>query len=688
VGRDYSHFLSLRGVVSSRRWALVLLLFWSTAVLLSVAWNLFQIRDNIQHQAYSQADAALQKDLAYRSVVAEAGGVYVPIGKGVEPNPYLAHLPHRDIVTAEGLQLTLVNSSYFVRLAHDQEARSDDTGIRGHVTSQHLLRQENRPDEWEAQALEAFHLGAREQSGYSERNGLPYFRLMRPRFASESCFSCHTDTPLAVGDVLGGLSVAVPLAPLEASADHHTRIIAAGHGLLWLFGLGGLTYAHRRLAKQQRRLLHIAYHDDLTDLPNRSCLMESLHPIMRDAVRLDQHGAVILLDLDRFKNINDSLGHPVGDALLRETAKRIVHELPQDAILARIGGDEFVVLLPYLGNDAEIALTRAHAVARRIKSSLARIYHVMDYELHVTTSIGVVIFPEQGENAEEILRHADAAMYQAKSDGRNGIAFYLPSLQLQADKRLELEKDLRKAIEAGQLLLHYQPQLDQQQQIIGMEVLVRWPHPQRGMISPMEFIPIAEESGLILPLGQWVLHTACKQFMQWHSQGYLQRPVSLSVNVSAHQFHRREFVSLVHHILQETGMPAEALKLEITESVVIDDIQGAIEKMDSLRSSGIRFSLDDFGTGYSSLSYLKQLPLDQLKIDRSFVRDITTDEQDATIVETIIGMARNLHLEIIAEGVETAEQRDFLLAHGCFQFQGYLYHPGLPTDEMTVLLVS
>ena len=657
-------------------------------MLASAAWNIFQVRKNVHTQAYSQADASLQKDMAYRQVVAHAGGIYVPVERGVAPNPHLAHLGHRDITSTEGVKLTLVNSSYFVRLVHDQEALGENTRIRGHVTSKYLLREENRPDTWEAEGLEAFAAGANEASGYSLIHGEPHFRLMRPRIASESCFDCHTNTPLKAGEVLGGVTVSVPLGQLEAYAVHHQGILAWGHGIIWLLGLGGLTWAHRKMSRQEQRLLHIAYHDDLTNLPNRSCLMESLHFIMCDAIAHHVHGAVILLDLDRFKNINDSLGHSVGDALLLETARRIRQEIPQDAMLARIGGDEFVVLLPRLCSDAELALVRSRAVARRLRTALAHIYHVRGYELHVTPSIGVASFPEQGESAEEILRHADAAMYQAKSEGRNGIAFFLPSLQLLADTRLELEKDLRKAIDFGQLALHYQPQVDPDGHITGMEVLARWPHPQRGMISPMDFIPVAEESGLILPLGEWVLLTACRQLKRWQDDGLLKPHTTLSVNVSAHQFHRHEFVGLIRQTLENIGLPPQRLKLEITESVVIDDLLGAVEKMKTLRETGIRFSLDDFGTGYSSLSYLKQLPLDQLKIDRSFVRDITTDANDATIVETIIGMAENLQLAIIAEGVETREQLDFLLEHGCMEYQGYLFHPGLPASEMTALLAN
>jgi diguanylate cyclase (GGDEF)-like protein len=674
------------GLRSSRHWGIATAIFWTMAVAVSLAWNTFLVRETVTTQAYSQASAALEKDHAYRHLVSSIGGFYVPLERGIAPNPNLEHLPQRDITSEDGTPLTLVNSSYFVRLVHDQEALSSDQGLRGHVTSEHPLRQENMPDEWERQALRRFKQGETEVSAELSINDRRYFRMMRPRYATQRCLTCHNNADYKVGGVLGGLGVLVPLQLLEEDAGHHLTILGFGHAALWLFGLGALTVGYRRISHQENNLLHNAYHDELTGLPNRSYLLDSLSEAMEQAISDGHHGAVMLFDLDRFKNINDSLGHPVGDALLQETARRLQNEIHADATAARLGGDEFVVLLPHLGLDSEIALVRSRAISRRIQSALTRIYNVMGYELHITPSIGIAIFPEQGESAEEILRHADAAMYRAKSSGRNGVSFYLPSLQMQADHRLELEKDLRKALEYNQLELHYQPQLDHQGRVTGLEALARWAHPQRGMISPVEFIPVAEESGLILALGEWVLRTAAAQTQEWLQEGLYPAAASVSVNVSAHQFHRHEFTALVTSILDESGLPPAQLKLEITESVVIDDIKGAIEKMQRLQALGIQFSLDDFGTGYSSLSYLKQLPLNQLKIDRTFVHDIVTDSNDAAIVETIIGMANNLGLSIIAEGVENAEQLHFLQQNGCLEYQGYHFYPALPSYEVEQLL--
>jgi diguanylate cyclase (GGDEF)-like protein len=666
----------------------IIILFWSVIVLLSASLNFYLLNRSAVEQAHSQANAAIQKDMAYRALVSQVGGIYIPIGRGIEPNPHLAHLPHRDISTSDNLQLTLVNSSYFVRLVHDIEAGLGSDALRGHVTSEHPLRAENAPDKWEHQALQRLKKGEKEVSGMISMENGDFYRLIKPRHAQASCLSCHTNGHYKLGDIMGGISVSIPLAPLKAARNGHMIILAIGHALMWLFGVLIVYFGYTRIKKRESALQHGAYHDALTGLPNRMHLQESLDEALIKSAESGQHGALLLFDLDHFKNINDSLGHHVGDAILKVTAQRLRHELGKNDLAARLGGDEFIVLLSNLGSDAEIANSRCQSIARRIHKTLCDNYHVFDFELHITPSIGIALYPQQGETSDVLLKHADTAMYESKAIGRNQVSMFRNSLQLKADDRLELEKDLRTALRSDQLSLHYQPQIGADNCIVGFEALLRWNHPQRGMVSPDSFISIAEESGLIFSLGEWVLQTAASQTREWLDMGLLPPQATVAINVSAHQFHRPEFSQQILNIISAAQIEPHHLKLELTETVIVNDVEGTIIKMHQLRQAGILFALDDFGTGYSSLSYLKQLPINQLKIDRSFIMDITNNPQDRAIAETIIGMSRSLKMDIIAEGVEELSQLEVLQELGCDTYQGFLYSKAVPAAEATAMLLA
>jgi len=427
----------------------------------------------------------------------------------------------------------------------------------------------------------------------------------------------------------------------------------------------------------EARIRQLAFYDALTGLPNRLLLVDHLQHALAGSARRGTSGALLFIDLDHFKTINDTLGHDVGDQLLKEVATRIRLQLRVGDTVARLGGDEFVVLIEELSEVPEIAASQTEGVVQKIMAALNRPYRLAGSEQHSTPSVGVTLFSHGQGTVEELLKQADLAMYQAKAAGRNSMRFFDPQMQTVVAVRAALQGDLHGALQAQQFFIHIQPQLDQAARVIGAEVLLRWQHPQRGLVSPAEFIPVAEDSGLIHAIGQWVLEAACRQLVDWAAQPAL-RHLSLSVNVSTQQFRHPDFVPRVLDVLGQTGVDRHKLKLEITESLLMHDVEEVIAKMAALRSHGVRFSIDDFGTGYSSLSYLKRLPLDQIKIDASFVRDLLTDPNDAAIVRTIIALAGSLGLMVVAEGVETAAQRDALAAEGCAAYQGYLFSRPLP----------
>jgi diguanylate cyclase (GGDEF)-like protein/hemerythrin-like metal-binding protein/PAS domain S-box-containing protein len=429
------------------------------------------------------------------------------------------------------------------------------------------------------------------------------------------------------------------------------------------------------------KIEQLAYYDPLTQLPNRRLLIDRLQQALASSMRNKRQGAVLLVDLDNFKTINETLGHEMGDLLLQQVAQRLKSCVREGDTVARSVSDEFVVILEELNHNAQESATEAKTVGEKILDQLNLPYPLGSVLQHSTPSIGITLFgSEQHENAEEALKRAELAMYQAKSAGRNTVRFYESQMQAAVMARAALETGLREAVLKGQFLLYYQAQVNGERQITGVEALVRWQDPRRGMVAPAEFIPLAEETGLILPLGRWVLETACTQLARWASQPTMAH-LSMAVNVSASQFHQSNFVEQVLDTLERTGARASRLKLELTESLLVTHIEDVIVKMNALKGKGVGFSLDDFGTGYSSLSYLKRLPLDQLKIDQGFVRDILVDTNDAAIAKMVVALAESLGLAVIAEGVETDAQRDFLRGLGCHAYQGYLFSRPLPLDE-------
>ncbi|MDD2929072.1 MAG: EAL domain-containing protein, partial [Sideroxydans sp.] len=433
--------------------------------------------------------------------------------------------------------------------------------------------------------------------------------------------------------------------------------------------------------KEAESQIHqLAFFDTLTKLPNRRLMHDRLQQALSASARNKRYGALCMLDLDDFKVINDTKGHATGDELLKEVARRLVASVRDGDTVSRLGGDEFIVIMEGLSEKAAEAAAKAENIAEKFRSMLHEPIDLSGIPARVSTSIGIVTFLDNQARIDDLLKYADTAMYQAKAAGRDAIRFYDPALQAELESRLKLGEELTHAVENNELRLHLQRQVDSTGRVIGAEALVRWQHPEQGLIQPSQFIPLAEENGLILPIGKWVLETACGYLKAWQSH-HTTREIVLSINVSARQFRQPDFVATVQHALLTNGVKAFRLKLELTESTVLENVQDTISKMRELKLFGLHFSMDDFGTGYSSLQYLKQLPLDQVKIDQSFVRDIVNDPNDAAIVQTIIAMTEVLGLDVIAEGVETEAQRDFLDQRGCHHFQGNFFGTPLPLHE-------
>lgn len=435
----------------------------------------------------------------------------------------------------------------------------------------------------------------------------------------------------------------------------------------------------------EAEIRNLAFYDSLTQLPNRRLLMDRLQHLISLSNRNDSHSAILFIDLDNFKTLNDTRGHDAGDLLLIETASRLQSCVRDSDTVARLGGDEFVVVLEELSSVRDDAIHQVDMIAEKIRQLLSQPYRITDFEHHGSSSIGVCLFQGGDITVKDLFKRADTAMYEAKTAGRNAVRFFDPAMQAILVVRMLLESNLRLALANNQFQLYYQVQVNSEEKLIGAEALLRWHHPDRGFISPAEFIPLAEETGLIVPIGLWVLETACAQIKQWEASEDT-RHLTLAVNVSAKQFQQANFVETLSAMIKRHQIDPTRLKIELTESTILDNVDATTEKMHQLKKLGIAFSMDDFGTGYSSLAYLQRLPLNQLKIDQSFVRDLSHDENDATIVRAIISLGINLGLNVIAEGVETSAQRAFLIAHNCYAFQGYYFSKPLPLEGFLALL--
>ncbi len=980
-----------RAAVPIWQWAVALALFWTGVAVTSMVWNITQVRELVLEQAQIELRANYFKDLSFRNWATRHGGVYVPVTPETQPDPYVASLPERDVRTPSGRLLTLINPALMVRQFN--ELATEGSGARGHLSGLKPINPGNQPDPWEAGALAQFGKGVEEVTGIADIDGKPYLRLIRPMKMGDKCLPCHVQQGYRVGDVAGGISVSVPLGPLQAAGDARMRSLALGHGALWLLGVGGIGIGARQLRRRvdereamhqaleehqartrailrasldaiiaidadnriidwnaeaeqtfgwsrdealgrslsetiiperfrarheaglkrdldqgtetratamigrrvevaglhrdghefpieisiarisasgapcysayvrdiserkaavekinrdyhvqrvlaelletsmrpvpfeqrlqfalelilstpplslqgsgsifladpasgqlrmaarhglsksvesacatveigeclcgraaearellytdciderhdkvfpgmrphghycapilfdekllgvlnlyleahhqqtpeelqfitaaahavggmiqqhqaQEQLRYHAYHDALTDMPNRALFMNRL--VQRLALGERNPGslcAVLYLDLDRFKTVNDSLGHALGDQLLLEASRRIAGCVRPGDTLARLGGDEFTILLENVDDPAD-----ALRVAERLHAALQPPVVLGGREIFASTSIGIVVTACEGRAAPDLVRDADTAMYRAKARGPGQTVLFDEQMHQRAVAQLTLESELRRAIERAELCLHYQPIVDAATgRLLGFEALVRWQHPERGMISPLEFIPLAEETGLINEIGQWVLAEACRQLQAWQCGAAGQPDLYVSVNLSARQFLQPDLLERVAEIISRSGVEPRRIALEITESVLMHNRETTHRMLLDLKGLGVNLYVDDFGTGYSSLSYLQNFPFDALKIDRAFVSRLTPGIEEVEMVSTIISIARNFNMSVIAEGVENDGQLERLIALGCDTVQGFHFSPPLPASAAASLVAE
>jgi diguanylate cyclase (GGDEF)-like protein len=675
-----------RSRASVYRYTIALIAAWTVIIAISLTWNIIRERQNTRELALKEARIHFNKDQAFRSWAALHGGVYVTPTAMTPPNPYLNHIPERDITTASGKSLTLINPAYMLRQV--KSFYSELYGVKGRLTSLKVINPVNEPDEWERSTLMAFEEGEKEVFEFTHREGEPHLRFMRPLMTEKECLKCHGFQGYKVGDVRGGITVSVPLNPYLAIENKTIHAIALSHGIFWILGLFAIGLASNRIKKRvlernlaREELEHQAFYDKLTSLPNRALFIQYLDDeIPRTKENRDYKFAVLFIDLDRFKNINDSLGHVIGDQLLVAAADTLKYCVRPDDEIARFGGDEFAILLRNCKD-----VSGATRTSDRIQKKLSMPFRLGKHEMFVSASIGIALSETGYENAEDVLRDADTAMYRAKARGRACYELFDTQMYTAAMNLLQLESDLRKAVENREFEVHYQPIISlADDSIVGAEAIIRWDHPQRGSISPNEFIPLAEETGLISELGDWILRAACSQNRAWHGAGY--EHLLMKVNFSACQFYHEDILRFIKKALRESNLNAEFLDIEITESIAADD--KSINLFNELSSMGVKISIDDFGTGYSSLGSLKRLPINTIKIDRSFVRDIVIDNHAGAIVKTIVSMAHNLNMKVLAEGVETKEQLQFLKSQDCDEAQGFLFSPPIPDIEFSRLLAK
>lgn len=671
------------------RLVILAVLIWSGLVGYSLDWNISNLKEEQMKLAISAAQSNWNKDQAFRQWATKHGGVYVPPTERTPPNPYLSHVERRDVVTTDGMKLTLMNPAYMLR---QMTTEFEDTyGVKGKITGKITLNPINRPDAWELAALDRFEKEKVPQVvEQSMIDGAPYMRFMKPMYMSKGCEVCHAVMGFREGDLRGGVSISIPMTPYLDAMRDTSRSMIVTHLVVWLIGAGGFVafslYAWRRHTERSallNRLEHGALYDSLTGLPNRFLFSDRLNLAMAKFKRDPRHCfAVCFVDLDRFKNLNDSYGHAMGDELLKAVSERFSQVLRPADTVARMGGDEFTFLLDNLNKPRE-----AYQIAERILDAVEKPFQVNGQSVNVGASIGICLAEKKYKSAEEMLRDADTAMYRAKALGKGRIDIFEPAMHAEVARTTRIEHDLHTVLERDELAIHYQPIVNlETRQVDGFEALLRWHHPFLGNVSPDQFIPIAEGSDVIEHIGQWVLENACRQLDDWNRRYWNGRGFFISVNLSARQVSRPGFVDVLQETLKRLDFDPSRLHCEVTETLLITDQVTTLENMSRLRQLGVHLSADDFGKGYSSLTYLQNYNFNVLKIDKQFVQDMGTRQKDSRLVGSLLRLAKDFDLSVVAEGVETREQMEKLQQLNCRWVQGfYLCRPS-PTEAIERLL--
>jgi diguanylate cyclase (GGDEF)-like protein len=573
------------------------------------------------------------------------------------------------------------------------DVNSNDA-YRLRIVSLEPIRPENEPDPWERAALNAFNQGRDEVAGQVEVNGEAQMRLIRPLVVEKECLGCHRVHGYCEGERRGGMSISVPLKGVLAAHRYH--LVEAGFGflLIWGLGLGGMFIGQRRLLQQmaaaergaeqldeaEKNIHYLTFHDPLTGLPNRHLFGDRLQVALAQHARNDAKLAIGVLGIDQYKKLKNTFGYQIGEELLKGAVARISGVLRQADTLATMADGRFLLLLTALRRPEDVG-----TVAQKIREALAPPLLVDGREFFITATLGISLSPDDGIDGKTLISCADAAFSRAKALGRSSLSLYTPSLNQRALEQITLENNLRRALERNQLELFYQPQVDAREgRMSGAEALLRWRCPELGLIAPDEFIPLAEESGLIFAIGEWVLMTACRDAAAWKQT--VAEPLTLSVNISVRQFQQSDLVATVDAALAASGLDPQCLVLEITEGTIVQDVERAVRVLNALKERRVRIAIDDFGTGYSALNYLKSFPIDQVKIDKSFVFDIHQRDNSNIIISAIITMAHRMDMDLVAEGVETEAQREYLLSQGCTTMQGYFYSRPVPKQQFLELI--